>query len=319
MKHLGELLTAMVTPFNEDLSVNYQTAARLAEKLIEEGSDGIVVAGTTGESPTLTTEEKLSLLKKVKETVGTRGTVVAGTGSNSTKSSVDLSRAAEDAGADGLLVVAPYYNKPPQEGLYEHFAQIAQAVKIPILLYNIPGRTGININPETVERLYRDFPNIVGMKDSTGNMDQVTEVTLRTCAVAGVGDKVAVTAGSPANQAGHCAGRQFRLYSGDDSLTLPILACGGTGVISVTSHIAGPQLKKMIVCFFEGRVEEARKIQWNLFHLFKILFITSNPIMVKEALNLKGLNVGGLRPPLVKASQEQREKLLKVMKDMGLL
>ncbi|MHC9538654.1 MAG: 4-hydroxy-tetrahydrodipicolinate synthase [Vulcanimicrobiota bacterium] len=319
MKHLGDVLTAMVTPFNDDLSVNYQSAARLAEKLIEEGSDGIVVAGTTGESPTLTTEEKLSLLRKVKETVGTRGKVVAGTGSNNTKGTIDLSKAAEDAGADGLLVVAPYYNKPPQEGLYEHFGQIAQAVKIPVLLYNIPGRTGININPETVERLYRDFPNIAGMKDSTGNMDQVTEVALRTCAVAGVGDKVTVTAGSAAAPAGQCAGRQFRLYSGDDSLTLPILACGGTGVISVTSHIAGPQMKKMVISFFEGRVEEAKKIQWELFYLFKTLFITSNPIMVKEALNIKGFNVGGLRPPLVKATQEQKEKLIRIMTEMKLL
>lgn len=319
MKHLGVVLTAMVTPFNEDLSVNYHSAARLAEKLIEEGSDGIVVAGTTGESPTLTDEEKLSLLRKVKEATGTRGTVVAGTGSNNTKSTIELSKAAEDAGADGLLIVAPYYNKPPQDGLYEHFGRIAEAVKIPVLLYNIPGRTGININPETVERLYRDFPNIVGMKDSTGNMDQVTEVALRTCAVSGVGDKVAITAGSAASPGGLCADRHFRLYSGDDSLTLPILACGGTGVISVTSHIAGQQMKKMIVSFFEGRVEEARKIQWELFHLFKTLFITSNPIMIKEALNIKGFNAGGLRPPLVKATQEQKEKLIRIMTDMKML
>lgn len=317
MKHLGEMLTAMVTPFNEDLSVNYGTAAVLAEKLIEEGSDGIVVAGTTGESPTLSTEEKISLFKKVREAVGTKGTVVAGTGSNNTKGSVELSKAAEDAGADGILVVAPYYNKPPQEGLYEHFGMIAQSVKIPVILYNIPGRTGININPDTIERLYRDFHNIVGVKDATGNMDQATEVALRTRAYSGVGDKVAVVSGSAPS--GQPEGRRFRIYSGDDSLTLPVMACGGTGVISVTSHIAGPQMKRMIVSYFEGRVEEARAIQWELFNLFKTLFMTTNPIMIKEALNLKGLNVGGLRPPLVNATEEQREKLRSVMKELKML
>jgi len=311
------MLTAMVTPFNEDLSINYGTAAMLAEKLIEEGSDGIVVAGTTGESPTLSTEEKISLFKKVREAVGTKGTVVAGTGSNNTKGSVELSKAAEDAGADGILVVAPYYNKPPQEGLYEHFGMIAQSVKIPVILYNIPGRTGININPDTIERLYRDFPNIVGVKDATGNMDQATEVALRTRAYAGVGDKVAVVSGSAPS--GQPEGRKFRIYSGDDSLTLPVMACGGTGVISVTSHIAGPQMKRMIVSYFEGRVEEARAIQWELFNLFKTLFMTTNPIMIKEALNLKGLSVGGLRPPLVNATEEQREKLRSVMKELKML
>lgn len=317
MKELGELITAMVTPFDDNLEVDYKKASLLAEKLIEDGSDGLVVVGTTGESPTLSKDEKLKLFKTVRETISSKGSVIAGTGSNCTRSTVELSKAAEQTGVDALLVVAPYYNKPPQEGLYEHFASVAKSVKLPIVLYNIPGRTGININTETIEKLFNDFSNIVAVKDSTGNFDQLSELAIKTKAVAGLSRLIGVKANSSSSVESNK--REFRIYSGDDSLTLPVLACGGTGVISVSSHIVGKRMKEMIVSFFEGKVNEAKRIHLELMPIFKALFLTANPILVKEAMNIKGFNVGGLRPPLLKASSELREKLSKVMKNLGIL
>lgn len=315
MMEMGELLTAMVTPFKENLDVDYEMTARLAEKLVEEGSDGLVVVGTTGESPTITHNEKIKLFKTVKKAVGTMACVIAGTGSNSTRTTIELSKEAEDIGVDGILLVAPYYNKPPQEGLYEHYAQVANSVSLPIILYNIPGRTGVNISNEVIEKLHREFSNIVAVKDATGNLEQTSDLALRTNAVAGISKLIKVKTSCSSDD----RKRDFRIYSGDDSLTLPILACGGTGVISVTSHLAGRMIKNMIINFFEGKVKEAKKLHLELFPLFKALFLTTNPIMVKEALNIKGFNVGGVRPPLVGASKEYREKITKVMKDLKII
>jgi 4-hydroxy-tetrahydrodipicolinate synthase len=317
MKELGEVITAIVTPFDDSLEVDYGKAATLAQKLVAEGSDGIVVAGTTGESPTLTKEEKLKLFRIIKEAIGGKASVIAGTGSYCTRSTVELSKAAQDTGVDALLVVAPYYNKPPQEGLYEHFSQVAAAVTIPLILYNIPGRTGVNLSTDTLEKLRAAHPTIVAVKDATGSLDQCSEVAVRLKATAGASSLVGVGHGSPRELSNPGSG--FRIYSGDDSLTLPILACGGAGVISVTSHIAGRRMKEMIGHFFEGRINEAKRLHWELFPLFKGLFATTSPILIKEAMDIAGFSVGGLRPPLIRATREQREKLEKIMKETGVI
>ncbi|MDQ7822424.1 MAG: 4-hydroxy-tetrahydrodipicolinate synthase [Candidatus Eremiobacteraeota bacterium] len=306
MRYLGEVITAMVTPFDRKLDVDYKKAAKLAKKLISEGSDSLVVAGTTGESPTLTKEEKLRLFSAVKEAVGGKAPVIAGTGSYCTKTTVELSRDAEKCGIDAILVVAPYYNKPPQEGLYEHYARVAESVKVPVIIYNIPGRTGVNISNEVIVRLHKKFPHVMAVKDAAGNLDQLSELALRTKAAAGPGKAVAKKG-------------EFRIYSGDDSLTLPMLSCGASGVVSVASHLAGKRIKKMIGSFFKGDVEEAKKIHWELFPLFKGLFVTTNPILLKEALALTGFDAGGLRPPLLPATKEQRENLARILKEARVL
>ncbi|HAW59933.1 MAG TPA: 4-hydroxy-tetrahydrodipicolinate synthase [Actinobacteria bacterium] len=289
----GEVLTAMVTPFNPDLSVNYGRAQELAVHLIENGSDGVVVSGTTGESPTLTPDEKIELFKFVKEAVGSKGKVIAGTGYNCTSESIELTHRAEKVGVDGCMLVGPYYNKPPQEGLYRHFKMIAESTLLPVIVYNVPSRTACNIEAETVVKLSA-VKNIVAVKEASGNLDQVSKIS----------------AGTP---------NDFRIYSGDDSLTLPILAIGGDGVISVASHVAGKEIKEMVRSYKNGDVEKAREIHLILSPLFKALFMTTNPIMVKSAVKLKGIDVGSLRPPLVGATREQIEKLEKVMKDAGIL
>lgn len=289
----GEVLTAMVTPFNPDLSANYDRAQELAVYLIENGSDGVVVSGTTGESPTLTPDEKIELFKLVKEAVGNKGKVIAGTGCNCTSESIELTRRAEKVGVDGCMLVGPYYNKPPQEGLYQHFQMIAESTSLPVIIYNVPSRTACNIEAETVIRLSA-VENIVAVKEASGNLDQVSKISTRT----------------PDN---------FRIYSGDDSLTLPILAIGGDGVISVASHVAGKEIKEMVRSYKEGNIEKACEIHLTLSPLFKALFMTTNPIMVKSAVKLKGIDVGGLRLPLVDATRDQIEKLEKVMRDTGVL
>lgn len=289
----GEVLTAMVTPFNPDLSANYDRAQELAVYLIENGSDGVVVSGTTGESPTLTPDEKIELFKLVKEAVGNKGKVIAGTGCNCTSESIELTRRAEKVGVDGCMLVGPYYNKPPQEGLYQHFKMIAESTSLPVIIYNVPSRTACNIEAETVIRLSA-VENIVAVKEASGSLDQVSKISTRT----------------PDN---------FRIYSGDDSLTLPILAIGGDGVISVASHVAGKEIKEMVRSYKEGNIEKACEIHLTLSPLFKALFMTTNPIMVKSAVKLKGIDVGGLRLPLVDATRDQIEKLEKVMRDAGVL
>ncbi|MDI6891563.1 MAG: 4-hydroxy-tetrahydrodipicolinate synthase [Actinomycetota bacterium] len=289
----GEVLTAMVTPFNPDLSANYDRAQELAVYLIENGSNGVVVSGTTGESPTLTPDEKIELFKLVKEAVGNKGKIIAGTGYNCTSESIELTRRAEKVGVDGCMLVGPYYNKPPQEGLYQHFQMIAESTSLPVIIYNVPSRTACNIEAETVIRLSA-VENIVAVKEASGNLDQVSKISTRT----------------PDN---------FRIYSGDDSLTLPILAIGGDGVISVASHVAGKEIKEMVRSYKEGNIEKACEIHLTLSPLFEALFMTTNPIMVKSAVKLKGIDVGGLRLPLVDATRDQIEKLEKVMRDTGVL
>lgn len=289
----GPVVTAMVTPFNENLEVNYDAAQALAELLIQTGSTGLVVSGTTGGSPTLTHEEKVTLFREVKNAVGNRAAVLAGTSTYDTAESVKLSQEAERAGVDGLLLVAPYYNRPSQEGLYQHFKTIAHAVDLPVMIYNIPGRTGVNIEPATLLRL-AEINNIVAVKEASGNLNQMSEIC----------------AGAPEG---------FLVYSGDDSLTLPLLAVGGVGVVSVASHLVGRDLRRMCEAFFAGQVQEAAKLHHRMLPLFKALFCTTNPVPVKAALNMMGANVGGVRLPLVEANDREKEIIRKALRDYGLL
>lgn len=291
----GAVLTAMVTPFKDDAaqSLDLDRAQELAVQLLESGSDGVVLAGSTGESPTLTHKEKINLFRAVKEAVSSRGWVIAGTGTYDTAASVELTREAEAAGVDAVMVVVPYYNKPSQEGLYQHFARVAGSTQLPVIIYNIPGRTGVNLALATVARL-AEIDNIVALKEASGNMDQVSEI------MALVGARMAV-------------------YSGDDSLTLPLLALGCRGVISVASHLVGKQMQEMVAAFRGGRVDAARTIHYRLFPLFKALFITSNPVPLKACLELTGQPVGAPRPPLVPVTPAEREALQKVMAGLGLV
>ncbi len=269
----GRLLTAMVTPMTASGDVDYGQAQRLAVALLDSGSEGVIVAGTTGEAPTLSEREKVALFHAVKEAVDDRGSVIAGTGTYNTAESIELSREAELAGADGLLLTVPYYNKPTQEGLYRHFEAIAASTHLPCILYNIPGRTSVNMLPETIVRT-AGIPNIVGVKEASGNLDAVAKI---------------VDEGGPG----------FRVWSGDDQLTLPMLAVGGYGVICVTSHLAGRQIKTMIEAHLAGRVDEAGRIHRRLLPLMTALMtVASNPIPVKHALNQLGFAAGPLRLPL---------------------
>jgi len=333
MNPFGNLLTAMVTPFHNDGTINEKVVAELALRLIDEGSDGIVVCGTTGESPTLSTDEKIRMFRLVKDAVGSRASVWAGTGTNNTDSAVRLSRAAAEVGVDGLLVVAPYYNKPPQEGLYLHFKTVAQATDLPVMVYNIPGRTGVNLLPETLERL-AEIKNIVAVKEASGSLDQVAEIARRIGASGGTmeparplvasGFMASASHGSavqvrPQETTDVVPGRGFYIYSGDDSLTLPMMAAGAIGVVSVASHIVGPQMRRMVQAFLDGRVREATRLHVQLFSIFKALFVTTNPILVKAALKLKGIDAGPVRLPLVDATAADRDKLKKAMLEVGAL
>ena len=292
--NFGRMLTAMVTPFDENLEVNYDMAAKLAEYLLEQGNDGIVVNGTTGESPTLNDDEKVQMFRTVKQTVGERAVVIAGTGSNDTRHSIELTKKATECGVDGIMLVVPYYSKPSQEGLYQHFKTVAAATNLPIILYNIPGRCGTNLAPETVVRLANDVPNIVAIKEASGNLDQIAR--LKTM----------------------CP-QDFAIYSGDDSLTLPILSIGGAGIISVVAHVAGKDLRKMVDAYFAGNVAEAQAINMKLYDIFKTMFITSNPVPVKYALNRIGINVGGVRLPLFEANDTEKAKIDASLSNLGLL
>ncbi len=292
--NFGRLLTAMVTPFSEDGSVNYAVAEELAAHLVSQGSDGLVVCGTTGESPTLSWEEEYQLFQVVQKAVGGKAKVIAGTGSNSTAEAIAATQKAAKLGLDGSLQVVPYYNKPPQSGLYEHFRAIASACpQLPIMLYNIPGRTGRNLQPETVVKL-AEIDNIVAIKEASGNLEQAYAIRRLTSS-------------------------SFAIYSGDDLLTLPLLAVGGTGVVSVASHLVGSQIQQMIQAFENGNPTVAREINLKLFPLFKVLFCTTNPIPIKAALKLQGWKVGGLRPPLCNLSPDLTEKLEAVLKVLDLI
>lgn len=284
----------MVTPFMEDGQVNYAIAEKLASYLADNGTDTLVVCGTTGESPTLTRDEEFELFQVVQQAVAGKAKIIGGTGSNSTQEAIEATQKAAKLGLHGSLQVVPYYNKPPQSGLYQHFKAIAEATpELPLILYNIPGRTGQNLLPETVVRL-ADIPNIVGIKEASGNLDQASQIRRNT---------------PP----------EFAIYSGDDSLTLPLLAVGAQGVISVASHLVGPQLQTMVQSFRSGQVDTAIQIHLNLFPLFKALFLTTNPIPVKAALQLQGWQVGSTRLPLADSSEEITQALKSVLVDLALL
>ena len=293
MPTFGRLLTAMVTPMKPDGAVDYKRAAELAKHLVAAGSEGLVVSGTTGESPTLSHEEKLRLFETVVDAVGGQVSVIAGTGSNNTAESIRFSREAARTGVHGLLLVTPYYNKPPQEGLYRHFRAVAEAVDLPCILYNVPSRTSVNMLPATTLRLARDVPNIVGIKEC-----------------ADVGQLADILSGAPEG---------FRVWSGDDANLLPYLTVGAYGIISVASHVVGPQMRELIDAFLAG--DTARAAAWHrrLLPVFRGLFAVTNPILVKAALRLTGFPVGPVRLPLVDATEEQEEALRKALVEAGVL
>ncbi|MGG0337581.1 4-hydroxy-tetrahydrodipicolinate synthase [Priestia aryabhattai] len=290
--NFGQVLTAMVTPFDQNGEIDFNATKTLVEHLITNGTDGLVVAGTTGESPTLTTEEKIELFKCVVKAAAGRVHVIAGTGSNNTQASISLTKLAEETGVDGIMLVAPYYNKPSQEGLYQHFKTIAESTSLPVMLYNIPGRSIVNISVETIVRL-SEIPNVVSIKEASGNLDAMAEIISKT----------------PSD---------FTLYSGDDGLTIPVLAIGGTGVISVASHIIGNDMQEMINAFKNGDVQKAAAIHRNLLPIMRTLFIAPSPSPVKAALNLNGIQVGGVRLPMVPLSNKEQSALEKVLQTSGI-
>ncbi|MEH7301602.1 4-hydroxy-tetrahydrodipicolinate synthase [Neobacillus drentensis] len=281
--NFGQILTAMVTPFDQQGEIDYIATKELINYLITNGSDGLVITGTTGESPTLTTEEKVDLFKFVVDVVDSRVPVIAGTGSNNTRASISLTKQAEDAGVDGIMLVAPYYNKPSQEGLYQHFKAIAESTSLPVMLYNIPGRSVINMTVETIVRLSK-ITNIVAVKEASGNLDAMSDIISQT----------------PSD---------FTLYSGDDGLTLPVLAIGGTGVVSVASHIIGNEMQTMINNFKNGDLKEAAAAHRNLLPIIKALFAAPSPTPVKAALKMIGVPVGGVRLPLVPLTDGEQQTL----------
>jgi 4-hydroxy-tetrahydrodipicolinate synthase len=284
----GRLLTAMVTPFQPDGAVDLELAARLADHLVSNGSDGLVLCGTTGESPTLSWQEQHALFAAVKGAVGTRARLLAGSGSNCTAEAVEATGEAAALGADGALVVVPYYNKPPQEGLEAHFRAVAQAApELPLMLYNIPGRTGCSLAPDTTARLL-DQTNVVGFKAASGTTEEVSRLR-ELC-----GDRLAI-------------------YSGDDALTLPMLAVGAVGVVSVASHLVGPQIRAMLLAYLSGDVAAAQDAHQQLLPLCRALFCTTNPIPVKAALEISGWPVGAPRLPLLSADTDVRQRLSSIL------
>ncbi|MGE8204028.1 4-hydroxy-tetrahydrodipicolinate synthase [Heyndrickxia sp. NPDC080065] len=290
MTHFGRISTAMVTPFDNKGNIDFQKTSQLVEYLIENGTDSLVVAGTTGESPTLTTEEKVALFKHVVKIVNGRIPVIAGTGSNNTYASIELTKKAESAGVDAIMIVAPYYNKPNQEGIFQHFKMIAESTLLPIMVYNIPGRSVVNILPETIIRL-AEIPNIVAVKEASGDLDAMTEIISKTS-------------------------DDFKLYSGDDGITLPVLSIGGQGIVSVASHIIGNDMQEMIQAFFDGSPEKAAKIHQKLLPVMKGLFKAPNPVPVKTALQLKGMDVGSVRLPLIPLTEEERNILSNLVRSI---
>ena len=290
---MSELITAMVTIFKDDLSVDYEACFDLADFLVENGSDGIVVSGTTGESPTLSQEEKLNLFSRIKEHIGDRAKIIAGTGSNSTEATAKLTKAASSTGVDGIMVVAPFYNKPPQAGLIQHFKKVASSTYLPLILYNVPSRTGINIDASTTIELAKT-ENIVAIKEASGDFEQIKEIINST-------------------------EKSFKVYSGDDEATFNIMKLGGNGVISVASHIIGSQIKDMLATCEEDDFDKASELNERLRPIFKGLFNTTNPILVKAGLELLGRRGGPLRLPLIRATEEQKETLAETIKSSGVL
>ncbi len=293
--YFGRLLTAMVTPFNADGSVNYEKAADLAEWLVNNGSDGLVVAGSTGEAATMSAEEKLELFRVVVNRINKRVPVIAGTGSNNTADSVKMTKMAEAMGVDGALIVGPYYNKPTQEGFYQHFAAVAQSTGLPIIVYNVPGRTASNISPAIVARLAADFENIVAIKEAAGNVAQVAELY-------------------------SVLPEEFTIYSGDDGLILPFMSVGATGLISVLSNIGGGILQDVMQAYEDGRVREAAKLNARMVPLANAMFIETNPIPVKAAVTLvTGIDAGQPRLPLTPMEPANKAKMVAVLQEYGLV
>jgi 4-hydroxy-tetrahydrodipicolinate synthase len=289
----GSVLTAMVTPFRDDYTLDLDGAQELTNYLLENGTDTIVAAGSTGEAPTLTHEEKGDLFRAVVEAAQGKGKVIGGTGTYSTAETIELTRLAQTAGCDGALVVAPYYSKPPQRGLVAHYTRVSESTDLPILLYNIPSRVGIRIEHDTILQLAA-LSNVVGVKDSTGDFDGLSRLLRE----------------SPPG---------FDVYGGDDWATFGQVCLGASGIVSVASHLAGPQIHEMIELIETGDVVAARKIHDELSALFSVLFITSNPIPVKAALELVGRPAGPPRLPLVPATQDERERIRKVLEETNLL
>ena len=289
MKEIGRLITAMLTPFDEKGDVDYDQAKKLALALLDSGSDGVVVVGTTGESPTISWDEEYNLFKEIKAAFGDRGSVIAGTGSNNTAEAIEATKEAEKIGVDACLLVVPYYNKPPQEGLYQHFKSIAENTNLPCILYDVPSRTAVGLSADTCIRLSQ-IPNIIGVKEASGNLAEIARIIEH-------------------------AREGFLIWSGNDADTFPILALGGYGVISVASHLVGNQIKRMINEFLDGNVGESAKIHRYLMPLFERLFVMSNPIPLKYAVNQIGFNVGKVRLPLVGPDEKTAAAIMQVVKE----
>ena len=284
----GEVITAMVTPFDKNGQIDYDRVEELAKYLIENGTDAILVAGTTGESPTLTHEEEIEILSTVKRAVVNKAKVIVGAGSNSTQTAVEMSKLSEKEGADAILSVVPYYNKPSQRGIIEHFSAVAESTNLPIILYNIPSRTGVNMTVETVAQLVKKYNNIVALKQSYFDMEVITELKL-------------------------ACPEDFLIYSGDDSLTLPMLSLGVYGVISVASHIYGSEIKSLIHNFKSGQIHASKNMHEKLYPSFKKLFMAPNPVPVKAALAKMGLIKEHVRLPLVELTESEKTELYAVL------
>ncbi|QHA91812.1 4-hydroxy-tetrahydrodipicolinate synthase [Bacillus sp. N1-1] len=281
--NFGKVLTAMVTPFDRKGYVDFAKTEQLINYLINNGTDGLVVAGTTGESPTLSSEEKIALFKHSVKVADGRVPIIAGTGSNNTHASIELTKKAEAVGVDAIMIVAPYYSKPGQKGLYEHFKAIAESTKLPVMIYNIPGRSVVNMTGDTIVELSK-ISNIVSVKEASGDLDQITDIITRT-------------------------EESFSVYSGDDGLTLPILSVGGDGVISVASHVLGNEMQQMVSAYESGEVKEAASIHQRILPIMNELFKAPSPSPVKTALQLKGMDVGSVRLPMVPLTAEERSSL----------
>lgn len=280
MAHFGRLVTAMVTPFDDQLQIDYDKTERLIDHLLATGTETLVVSGTTGESPTLSSNEKLQLFRHVVAYSKGRCKVVAGTGSNNTASSIEFTQAAAETGVDAVMLVTPYYSRPSQEGLYQHFKAVAESTKLPVMLYNVPGRTAVNMTAETTLRLAQ-LPNVVCVKEASGNLSQMAQIIEH----------------APAD---------FELYSGDDSLTLPILSIGGVGIVSVASHVIGKEMQEMMEAFFSGNLAKAASLHRKLLPVFEGLFAYPSPGPTKAALEKLGIEVGDVRLPLVALNDEER-------------
>ncbi len=288
MKKIGRLVTAMVTPFNAQGEVDYEQAKKLARALVDSGSEGLVVIGTTGESPTTVRAEEIRLFREIKGAVGDRAAIIAGTGSNSTAEAIEATREAEKVGVDACLLVVPYYNKPTQDGLYNHFKMIADNTKLPCIMYNVPSRTVTSLAAETAIRLSQ-VPNIIGVKEASGNLEQIAKII----------------SGSR---------KDFLVWSGNDSDTLPMLAIGAYGVISVASHLVGKQISDMIYAYVAGKTEQAAELHRHLMPMFSGLFVVSNPIPLKYALNKIGFNVGKPRPPLFEPDEKTAAQIMDMVR-----